>query len=181
VPILSGIGGTTTALIGTAVVIPLVVLLGAKAITSLDSGARVPIVEIALLRAMPHFRALPTPALEGLAQAVQRREFADGTTIIRQGDPGDLFYAISEGRVKVFVDGEQIATRERPEGLGEIALLRKVPRSATVVADGPVVLYALDGQQFVTVVTGHDPTRRKAEAVADLRLRGDDRPLVADV
>jgi MFS family permease len=175
VPLLIHLGGTRAALIGTAAVLPLVLALGGRAITSLDAAARVPIVEIALLRAMPHFRALPTPALEGLAQAAERRTFADGETIIRQGDEGDLFYAIADGQVDVRVDGVHVATRRRPEGLGEIALLRKVPRTATVIAAGPAVLYALDGAAFVTVVTGHDATRRHAEAVATARLDTDPR------
>ncbi|MEP7179778.1 MAG: cyclic nucleotide-binding domain-containing protein, partial [Pseudonocardiales bacterium] len=170
VPLLIHLGGTGAALVGTAAILPLALLLGGRAIASLDAAARVPIVEIALLRSMPHFRALPTPALEGLAQAARRCTFADGETIIRQGEPGDLFYAIADGQVDVSLDGVHIATNRRPEGLGEIALLRKVPRTATVVADGPVVLYALDGATFVTVVTGHAATRRHAEAVATTRL-----------
>jgi MFS family permease len=170
VPLLIHLGGTDAALIGTAAVLPLALVLGGKAIRSLDAAARVPIVEIALLRSMSHFRALPTPELEGLAHAVQTRAFADGETIIRQGDEGDLFYAIAEGQVDVRVDGIHVATNRRPEGFGEIALLRKVPRTATVIAEGPVVLYALDGAAFVTVVTGHDATRRRAEAVATSRL-----------
>ncbi|MDT4974135.1 MAG: hypothetical protein QOG22_4278, partial [Pseudonocardiales bacterium] len=77
------------------------------------------------------------------------------------------------GQVDVRVDGVHVATNRRPDGLGEIALLRKVPRTATVIADGPVVLYALDGAAFVTVVTGHDATRRHAESVATSRLGTD--------
>ena len=70
----------------------------------------------------------------------------------------------------MFVDGAYMATRGRPEGLGEIALLRNIPRSATVVAKGPVVLYALAGDAFLSVVTGHEATRRRSEAVARARL-----------
>ena len=176
VPAFHALGGATLALIGTALVIPACGVLGGRAILCLDSSARVPIVEIALLRSMPHFRALPTPELEGLASAAQRRTYADGETIIGQGDPGDDFYAIAEGRVSVFVDGTFVASRARPEGLGEIALLHKAPRSATVVADGPVVLYALDGPTFVSVVTGHESTRRRADALADARLETDRSP-----
>jgi hypothetical protein len=170
VPLLGNFGGTDTALIGTALVVPLVLALGGRAITSLDAAARVPVVELSLLRAMPHFRALPAAALEGLAHAVVRETFDDGDLIIRQGEPGDRFYAIAQGKVDIFVDGERVATRERPEGLGEIALLRAVPRSATVVAAGRVVLYGLDGDRFITVVTGHEPTSRRAHAVATARL-----------
>ena len=174
VPLLTQLGGTRAALIGTAAVLPLAVLLGGRAITSLDAAANVPVVEIALLRSMKHFRALPTPALEGLAQAAQRRIFVDGQTIIAQGDNGDVFYAIAEGEVDVWVDGIHVGLRRRPEGLGEIALVRKIPRSATVVAKGPVVLYALDAEAFLTVVTGHEATRRYVDAVATSRLTGRD-------
>jgi MFS family permease len=176
VPLLTRLGGPDVALLGTAAVVPLVVLLGARTIHTLDDEARVPIVEIALLRSMPHFRALPTPEMEGLAGALERRTVAGGEVIIRQGDPGDQFYAIADGRVAVWIDGDRVATRQRPDGLGEIALLKNVPRSATVIADGPVVLYALSGAQFLTVVTGHDPTRRRAAAAAAPRLDADPDP-----
>jgi MFS family permease len=172
VPGFHAIGGATLALVGTALVIPACAALGGRAILRLDSAARVPIVEIALLRSMPQFRALPTPELEGLASAAQRRTYPDGDTIIRQGDPGDDFYAIAEGRVSVLVDGSFVSSHARPEGVGEIALLREVPRAATVVADGPVVLYALDGATFVSVVTGHESTRRRVDAVTDALLAG---------
>ena len=73
----------------------------------------------------------------------------------------------------VSVDGRPVATRTRPEGLGEIALLHNVPRSATVVADGAVELYELDSDAFLAVVSGHAATRRRAEAVAESRLDSD--------
>jgi MFS family permease len=172
VPALHLVGGATLAIVGTAAVIPLAGLIGGRAILRLDSAAQVPVVEIALLRSMPHFRALPTPELEGLARATQRREFADGQTIIRQGDAGDEFYAIADGQVAVTVDDVWVANRSRSEGLGEIALLRQVPRSATVVAVGPVVVYSLNGATFLSVVTGHGSTQRRAQAIADARLDG---------
>ena len=172
VPLLIQLGGARAALICTAAVLPLAALLGARALKSLDAAARVPVVEIALFRSLPHFRVLPTPELEGLSHAAVRMEFGHGEKIIVQGETGDLFYAISEGDVSIFVDGVQVATRKRPEGLGEIALLHNRPRSATAVAHGTVVLYALDGDTFISVVTGHDATRRRAEAVATARLSG---------
>lgn len=174
VPALNWVGGTSAAVIGTAAVVPAVALVGGRALGQLDSAAQVPVVEIALLRSMPHFRALPVPELEGLARAATRRECGDGETILRQGDPGDDFYAIAEGDVAIFIDGVLIATRTRPEGLGEIALLRSVPRTATAVADGPVVLYKLSGDDFLAVVTGHEATRARSEEVAERRLSGDD-------
>lgn len=170
VPLLVHLGGVRAAVLGTAAVVPVFALFSGRAIMSLDSAAHVPIVQIALLRSMPHFSALPAPQLEGLAQAAERRSFTSGQTIIRQGEPGTEFYAIAEGTVDVSVDGQHVRTCGRPEGFGEIALLRNEPRSATVVANGPVVLYALDGETFMTVVTGHDATHRHSEGIADERL-----------
>jgi MFS family permease len=161
------VGGPRAALIGTAAVGPLTVLLSWRAIAGLDAAARVPIVEISLLRSMPHFRALPTPALEGLAGALRRVTYEDGQVIITQGEEGRTFFAIAEGAVQVSVDGAAVRRLTRPSGIGEIALLRQVPRTATVAAAGPVVLYALEGDAFLTVVTGHDATRRYSEDVAD--------------
>jgi CRP-like cAMP-binding protein len=135
----------------------------------------VPVVEISLLRSMPHFRALPAPELEGIAHALERRTFADGDTVIRQGEVGDAFYAIAEGRVQVTVDGTDRGSRTRPEGLGEIALIRRVPRTATIVADGPLVLYRLDGAAFLTIVTGHAATADRVDALAATRLAADRR------
>lgn len=177
VPLLASLGGNEAALVGTALVVPVVLLAGSRSISHLDNAARMPVVEIALLRSMPHFRALPTPEIEGLARAAERRELVDGEVLMSQGEPGQDFFAIAEGEVAISVDGRPRGTRTRPEGLGEIALLRRVPRTATVTARGPVVLYRLEGEQFLTVVTGHDATARRADDEAARRLRSDLDPL----
>lgn len=72
--------------------------------------------------------------------------------------------------MEVLVDGVTIRTCRRPDGVGEIALLRREPRTATVVARTPAVLYALEGDAFVTVVTGHDATRGHSEAIVTSHL-----------
>ena len=58
----------------------------------------------------------------------------------------------------------------RGEGFGEIALLRDVPRTATVTAVSDVDLYALSKHDFLTALTGHDPTRHLAERLTSERL-----------
>ena len=125
-----------------------------------------PVTEVALLRSLPHFAALPAPALVTLAGALERIDAAPGQVLIRQGEHGDRFYAIADGAVAVSVDGRPRGVRGRGTGLGEIALLRRVPRTATVIAVGAATLFALDSATFLAAVSGHASTRRHADQVA---------------
>jgi hypothetical protein len=101
VPLLVATGGTATAVVGTAAILPLVALVGARALLAVDAAARVPVVEIALLRSLRIFRALPAPALEGLARSLELVRLAAGEVLICEGEPGDRFYAVAGGRLQV--------------------------------------------------------------------------------
>ena len=90
--------------------------------------------------------------------------------MIRQGEPGDSYYAIATGEFDVLQDGHFLRRCGRGEGIGEIALLRAVPRTATVVAHSDATVYQLDRQLFLTEVLGHAPTRRQADRIAETRL-----------
>jgi hypothetical protein len=70
VPVLVHLGGSRLALLGVAAVLPLAAAVGWRALSGLDSGTPVPVVQIALLRSLPMFAELPAPALEGLAGAL---------------------------------------------------------------------------------------------------------------
>ena len=88
----------------------------------------------------------------------------------RRADQGDRFYLIEEGEVEVFEDGVFRRNEGPGDGFGEIALLRDVPRTATVRTIAPTTLLALDRDQFITAVTGH----RRSHQVAHTGRR---RPL----
>ncbi|MFL5737514.1 MAG: cyclic nucleotide-binding domain-containing protein [Actinomycetota bacterium] len=116
------------------------------------------------------FAPLGPPTLERLAsQLVEVREPAE-TTIIREGEPGERFYVLGEGVVDVYAEGRRLSTLERGDYFGEIALLRDVPRTATVTARTDLVLYALEREEFLAAVTGHAQSRASAEAVISARL-----------
>jgi hypothetical protein len=175
VPLLVAVGGTVTAVLGTAAILPAVALVGGRALFALDAAAHVPIVEIALLRSLRIFHALPAPALEGLARSMEPVGLAAGDVLIHEGEQGDHFYAVADGRLQVTVGGAPVATKLRGDGIGEIALLYGVPRTATVTATSPATVFALDRAAFLAAVTGHAPTARAAAAVADERLDQDRR------
>ena len=172
VPVLVAIGGGPLALLGVAALLPCVVALRGTRLRRIDQHAQVPVVEIALLRAVPLFRILPAPALEGLAKGLEPVRFEPGDALVTEGEEGDCYLAIAEGEVEVRRRGRQIRTLHRGEGLGEIALLRTGRRTATAVAATPVLAYRLARAPFLTAVTGHVPTLRSAiEGVHDTQER----------
>ena len=170
VPALVHLGGSRLAVLGAAAVLPLAVVAGGRALFGLDAETPVPVVEIALLRSLPLFAELPAPAIEGLAAALRPIQLRAGAVLIRQGDPGDAYYAIAAGELDAVQDGKLLRRCGRGEGVGEIALLRAIPRTATVIAHTDATVYELDREPFLTAVLGHVPTLRQADHIADTRL-----------
>jgi MFS family permease len=170
VPVLVSLGGSRLALLGAAALLPLAAAAGGRALFGLDAETPVPVVEIALLRSLPLFAELPAPAIEGLAAALTPFQLAPGAVLIRQGGPGDAYYAIAAGELDVAHDGHLLRRCGRGEGVGEIALLRDIPRTATVIAHSAATVYELQRDLFLTAVLGHAPTQRQADRIADARL-----------
>ncbi len=169
VPVLIEVGGAEAALIGVGILVTVLMAMAARPVLALDASATVPIVELALLRNLPLFGPLPSVDLEGLAHALVLEERPAGTVIVREGDPGDHYYAIASGEVEVLRGDEPVARLGRGEGFGEIALIHEVPRTATVRACTDVVLYTLDRESFTIALTGHEPTASMARAIVDER------------
>jgi MFS family permease len=167
---LDHIGGSRLAVLGVAAVLPLAAVAGGRAVFRLDAGATVPVVQIALLRSLPLFAGLPAPALAGLAAGLEPVLLNPGDILIRQGDPGDAYYAIAAGELGASQDGQCLGRFGRGEGVGEIALLRDIPRTATVTARTAATVYRLDREPFLTAVLGHAPTQRRAAQIAATRL-----------
>jgi MFS family permease len=176
VPLLVHLGGSRLALLGVAAVLPLAAVAGGRALLGLDAGTPVPVVQIALLRSLPLFAELPAPAIEGLAAALTPLQVDAGTVLIRQGDQGDAYYAIAAGELDAQQDGHFLRRCGRGEGVGEIALLRAIPRTATVIAHSAATVYELNRELFLTAVLGHAPTQRQADRIADARLASDAGP-----
>jgi Cyclic nucleotide-binding domain len=139
-------------------------------VRSLDGRSVLPERELALLRHVPLFRPLPLNALEELARSMVLHEVPAGTTVVEQGEPGQRYYLVERGRLEVVIDGVTTTTMGAGDGFGEIALLRDVPRTATVRTVDACVLATLDREPFLAAVTGSDEAAAAAERVITSRL-----------
>jgi MFS family permease len=134
-----------------------------------DDAAVIPEREMTLLRAVPFFRPLPLVVIERLAGALEDVAVAAGSDVVREGDPGDLFYIVEMGRLETRIEGRLVRELGPGDSFGEIALLREVPRTATVRAVTDVRLAALARGAFLEAVTGHGESSAAAEAVVRAR------------
>jgi hypothetical protein len=144
-----------------------------RPLRAVDATAAVPQVEVRLLRAVPIFGSLPAPELEGVARQLVRREVPAGTVVVSQGERGDRWYVVADGRLSVVRDDVPLSSLGRGDSFGEIALVRNVPRTATVLAETDALLYSLDEAAFLFVLSGYSPARSAAERLAEDRLPGE--------
>ena len=164
--------GIRWALIITGTLLPLSAGLTWRRIKALDADVIAPTREIELLHSIPIFKPLPAPALDQLASSLVAVTATAGTEVIRMGDHGDRFYILTSGEVEVVSDGQDASTLGPGDYFGEIALLRDVPRTATVRAKTDLQLYALERDEFLSAVTGHAASAEAADAVVASRLAG---------
>lgn len=173
VPLLIAWLGTDGALIATGAFLPVLVAIFGWKVARIDATAVAPDArELRILASVPIFAPLPGGSLEHLAARLVPLRVDPGTVIVREGDPGDRFYIVAEGEIDVFQDGKQVSELQAGGYFGEIALIRDVPRTATVTARTDVVLYALDRDDFLAAVTGHPQSAEAAETVVSGRLAG---------
>jgi CRP-like cAMP-binding protein len=126
--------------------------------------------ELALLRAQPIFAPLGPAALEQLAANLVPVHVHTGSVVIRQGERGDHFYIVVDGRLAVDVDGRPVRELGPGASFGEIALLRDVPRTASVRAIEAGELLALERRAFLEAVTGQPASASAAEQVVRRHL-----------
>ncbi|MBA3365983.1 MAG: MFS transporter [Actinobacteria bacterium] len=169
-PVLIAVFGIRGALGVSGAILPLLALVFWRRLVAIDAAAPAVERQLALLRGAPMFAPLPPATLEQLAGSVALVHVQSGEEIFRQGDPGERFYLIDRGEVEVAVDGRPTRTLGPGDFFGEIALLREVPRTATVTAREVARLYALERDEFIAAVTGHAPSMEAADGVISARL-----------
>jgi MFS family permease len=167
--LISGLG-LRPALVATGALLPVLVVLSARSLLEIDRVAGAPLRELALLREVPMFAPLSLAAKEQLAAKLVAIHVEAGTPIIQAGERGDRFFIVESGRARITKGGETLVTRGRGEYFGEIALLRDVPRTAAVTAETEMELYALERDDFLVAVTGHEAGREAGDAVVADRM-----------
>ena len=163
-PLLIVTVGLSTGLLIVAVSVTALVLVSVRGLQRVDRIALAP-DGLETLRAVPMLSVLPDHAIERLARMSVRMTLPAGHMVFEQGDEGDRFYVIESGEVEVSKVGEPVARLGAMGSFGEIALLRDVPRTASVLTLTEVVVRALDRRHFLAAVTGHADASEQAELV----------------
>lgn len=169
-PALIALFDIPTALIISGLILPVTALLARPALSRVDDEFEPPLRSLELLRNIPIFAPLGPSLSERLARSLQTVKVAEGQDVITQGDSGDLFYIIDQGEVEVFENGVAVRREGPGEHFGEIALLRDVPRTATVRALTGLSLLTLDREEFLNAVARHPLSSEAAETVVATRL-----------
>jgi MFS family permease len=157
------------AIIGLAVAIP--VLIGLPGLNRIDRTTLAP-KKVSLIASSEILAPLGESVQEELARALIEVKVPAGQTVIEEGLPGDRFYLIESGTAEVTVRGAVVNRYGPGDSFGEIALLRDVPRQATVRAVEDLTLYALERDVFLDAVTGHNEANRLANVVVSRFLGG---------
>ena len=169
-PLLLALLDIRGALIATGLLLPALAVITWRWVARSDADAVIPERELAILRGVPMLAPLPMTILEQVASDLAVRTYQDGDRIIQQGEVGDRFYILVAGRAEAVTDGQRLREMGPGDSFGEIALIRDVPRTASVVAVGAVEAFALDCSAFLAAVCGDKRSSSAAEAVVRERL-----------
>jgi MFS family permease len=169
VPILVALVGARGTLIAVGALLPVLAVLTWRQLARIDDGATVPEEQLLALRAIPFLAPLPLQSLEFLATRLTPSTLAQGETLFSRGDAGHRFYILRDGSLEIDLP-EGTKVEHAPSFVGEIALLRDIPRTATVRASTDATLWALERSDFLDTVSGHSRSRASANEVVSGRL-----------
>ena len=161
-PAIIDVAGLTNLLWVSGLAVPAVCVLGLPALRRVDREAharRAALAErIRLLRACDLFAAVPEGAIDQLAGAASEVEVAGDEIVVREGAPADAFYVVMDGALAVSARGQEdeVRTLNRlgtGDYFGEIGLIERIPRTATVTAERRSRLLRCEGEAFLEALT----------------------------
>jgi hypothetical protein len=160
--------GAHTSFVVVGLILPVLALATYRRLVEIDLTAA-PRAELALVGSVPMFASLSLAAKERIAAGLTPVAVAPGQRVIEAGEAGDRFYLVAEGELDVEA-GSARTVVSAGGYFGEIALIRDVPRTATVTARTPSLLYALPRAAFLAAVTAHATAEAASREVASARL-----------
>jgi MFS family permease len=169
-PALVALGGEGTAFLVAGAGMLVTGVAAWPALRRLDTVGAARQQDVDLLRGIPMFAPLGPAAIDRLACALVPVHAHPGSVVVQQGDAGDHFYIVTWGRVGISVDGQEVREERAGESFGEIALLRSVPRTATVRAIEATEMVLLERGPFLEAITGVPASTAAADALIDARL-----------
>jgi hypothetical protein len=173
-PLVIVLFGPRLAFVPMGVVIVVIGLLSFRAIRTLDEVSVVHPREVDLLSRVPFLAALPPYELERLAQGAEWVEVPAGTVVVAQGDEADSYYLVASGELSVTIDGVLREHSLTPgDGFGEIALLNRSARTATVTALVDCELLVVSSVDFLSAVTSSADGSGMAQEISRARLELD--------
>jgi len=162
--------GVRPALVTVGLLCPVLAVASWRRLRGMDRSIGVRDDDIDMLHMVAMLNVLPLPAIEQLARGLEPVDVPAGHVVFHQGDVGDHYFVIESGEAEVIGDGQVVATLGPGLGFGEIALLRRIRRTATVRATSELRLKALRSDHFLPVVLGYTPSAREAGVVVDSML-----------
>lgn len=169
VPALIAVGGLDVTYVALAVL----TLIAAARVTRSLAASESRIVDtssrVVELRRVEPFQHLRLAALETLARGSQLHRYMAGEFLMTQGEPGNSFHVVVSGRVSIVRDGVVLSVQDAPVGVGELALLYGISRTATVSAVDDVETISIDRESFLLALDHHPPTAQW-QALVESRL-----------
>ncbi|MFD0696327.1 ABC transporter transmembrane domain-containing protein [Paenibacillus sp. GCM10027628] len=142
----------------------------------LSSGGGYAQVHADRLRKLPFFQGIEQVELNQISRLFVAEKFEAGETVVEQGDQGEKFYLIARGKVEVViatVSGERrkVAVLEDGDHFGEIALMQRIPRTASIITMVPCLLLSLSHDQFHPLLMRYPSIREALEATLSTRMQ----------
>jgi len=169
-PLLVSVFGAQGALLAAGGLLALAASAAWPRLRRIDETTAGPGPEFDVVRRVSIFALLAPHVQEQLASHLVAVRVDAGKVVIAEGEAGDRFYVVQEGRVSITKAGVRVAELGPGDYFGEIALLRDVPRTATVTALEDIELLTLEREAFLAAVTGSVPSHSRANDEIDRRL-----------
>ena len=124
--------------------------------------------KVELIRKVPLFSRCSRRELADIAMLADEMDFPEGRELIREGERGREFFVLVDGNVDVVRDGQKVATLGGGDFVGEVALVSRIPRIATVQTASPVRSLVISERTFSRLLDRAPQIRVKVlEALAE--------------